>query len=64
MTITPQSSDIVIIDTSKDDTIVLEINNKEVVVKHNDVGLSIDVYDVDDTETSKLQEELQIWFTE
>lgn len=64
MNITPQSKDTVNIDMSEDDTICLYIENKEVVIKHNDVGLSVDVYDLDDEAPPLLQKEWQVWFTD
>lgn len=64
MTITPIKDNTINIDTSEEDTICIYIENKEVIIKHNDVGLSIDLYDLDDERPPKLQEELQYWFTE
>ncbi len=64
MTITPINKNTINIDTSEDDTIYVYIENKEVIIKHNDVGLSIDVYDMDDTKPPSIQHEWQVWFTD
>ena len=64
MNITPMNKQTVNIDTSEDDTVCLYIENKEVIIKHNDVGLSIDVYDLNDEEPPSPQYNWQIWFTE
>ncbi len=64
MNITPMNKQTVNIDTSEDDTVFLYIENKEVVIKHNDVGLSIDVYDLNDEESPSPQYNWQIWFTD
>ena len=46
----------------QDDVVSMMVNGYEVVVRYNDVGISIDVYDDTPVEGYKMVSEKQYWF--
>jgi hypothetical protein len=47
------------LETDEDDTVIVVSNNLTLHIKHNNVGISIDMYEVDNDQPVR---ELQYWF--
>lgn len=47
--------------TEQDDMINLVCDNLQIVIKHNDVGVSVDYYKIDQKEETPFRED-QVWF--
>ena len=62
MKVTPQDSDGMQVQLDRDEYTEIIINNIMIVIKHNDVGISIDTYDRTNPKEPKHKYEEQIWF--
>lgn len=47
----------------QDDDLILKVKNLEIVIKHNDVGVSIDVWKITEEENFLIKS-IQHWFDE
>jgi hypothetical protein len=50
-----------IIETEENDNVIIRANNLEIIIKHNDIGISIDYYPIADNEPQPFRED-QVWW--
>ena len=62
MDVEKQDTDGVKIQLERDEYTEVHINNVMIVIKHNDVGVSVDTYSTKNPELPAHKNEEQIWF--